>query len=194
MTCPEVLERLPGFAAGEAGPEERRLLESHLGGCAGCAAEADRLAAIVEALRRDDVPDPGESYWTAYGGRLRQRIAGRERAGRAVRMRLLAAAAVLVLAAGLAFVIDRPWREPDAPAGPAAAAPSQPAIGTAIREPDLEAILARAAEGRDPESIDAVLDDVFAGDPWDPNGALGLLTSEERAALARSLAEAGGKT
>lgn len=91
MTCPRV--RLEEFFDGELGPEDRAATERHLGTCADCRRELEDLARLEGVLRKVPVgaaPDPD---------RFVQSLHARSR--RPLGVRWAAAAALLVVSAGL---------------------------------------------------------------------------------------------
>ena len=99
-------ERLNQLAEGSLEPAERADAERHVAACATCRAEVEGL----RALRRDAAAlprsiQPPRDLWAGIQPRLAVRPSGRP----TVRLYLLAAAAVLVLAVGAVL-----WRRPSA--------------------------------------------------------------------------------
>jgi putative zinc finger protein len=175
--CEETLKAVTHLAAGEIDPAARRELEAHLRVCPVCSHEATDLRLVLQAIQKADTPDPGESYWSAFDGRLRQRIVRSGFQSRRRRALVLAAAAVLV--AGLVLVAIRRDRD-ERDGGPAA-------------EALLEDLLRRAATG--PEGIpaaQAILDEMVPGDDLEMDDSLRSLSPEERESLARDLSGTEG--
>src|SRR4051812_15061814 len=107
LRCAEVDELLPWYAAGEGGPDPRRLVEQHLAHCPRCRqgyAETERLSALLDW------------HYRASEGlqRLQGRLREESRRGAARRAvlpfvrRLAALAAVLLLAIGLTGWVSPP--------------------------------------------------------------------------------------
>lgn len=119
MSCPED-SQLQDYVDAMLPPARRRSVERHLGGCAACRDEVERLRRLVAmagALRRDERPErdlwPGIEARIGRGGAADHgRFAARR--GWAVSWIGLAAAAVLVVA--LTWVAVR-WDEHAAPRG-----------------------------------------------------------------------------
>lgn len=213
--CPEARDQLAQLISGEMEPEVRREIETHLRDCPGCAAEAEGIRRALSLLEAEDPPDPGVSYWSSFGGRLRTRIAATERRRRTLHLAALAAAAVLV--ATLAVVQLRhgaPTRQianvpavgrtapvtgegKRAPAEledvtgshPAASRPAPPRVpSVAEAEARLDALLRQAAaEGQDPRDLDVILDEVAPAHPLDGADALGRLSPEDGRSLSEDL-------
>jgi anti-sigma factor RsiW len=117
--CDERAEALSAFLDGELPPEERRELERHLSGCDGCRERLEELRELGEGLRAWPDADPPEWIGRAALERARR--------SRAAPLRLLAAAASLVLVAlaVLWAVRERP-ASPPPEVPPAAEVPSAP--------------------------------------------------------------------
>ena len=185
MPCDEAMGLL---VSGEIEEEARAGLEEHLRSCAACGRDADRVREAFRALTSDAdaPPDPGPVYWSAFGRRLRDRIALSKRRSRLQALLPLAAAAVLVV--GLAVVLhrqevrERPSGRAGRETAPARTIPAGPIEGEA------EAVLRRAAseeEGR--REIEAILDEVAPGDPLELEDALGSLSPEDSERLTKEL-------
>ena len=151
----------------DGGP--RHDLEAHLASCAGCAALVEQLLVVRRSARALPVLEPPPSALPALKEALEAERAWQRRARRSRLVLPVAAAAVLVLAAGAAVI----WRQAPAPASPPAAAPAaarvDPATATsaellgsveaefALAEQHLEAavagleVLARDRQALDPQ-------------------------------------------
>ena len=102
MTCDECRDHLSAFLDRELDPYHRREVETHLAGCASCAADAAALERTILALQ--DAPSPSESLLPASAvlSRLPALEAGRDRAAdRAA----IAEAGAAVLGLGMALWI-----------------------------------------------------------------------------------------
>lgn len=129
MSCRERREIISAYVDGEIPPEEARLLEEHLAGCAGCRDLVRRMRTLDEglALSGGDVP-PG----------FRERVFARlDREGLLPRPRILPAswlrwAPVPLAAAAAAVLLVLAVRE--GPIGPAPSAP--PAARSVSRAPE----------------------------------------------------------
>jgi anti-sigma factor RsiW len=117
MKCDEVNRRLDASIDGELNASERDEVREHVGACAACAAEEEKLRRLVEAARA--LPReiaPGRDLWPGIARRIQAStvVAGEFGARRAAWRQgraWLAAAAVLVVAAGL-VVVSRGRPEP----------------------------------------------------------------------------------
>lgn len=80
MNCEQVAQYLPGLAGDELGVETIRWVESHVGGCASCRAEAARyrtLASGLEQLTAREIEPPAflvESIAERVRGEHRRRF------------------------------------------------------------------------------------------------------------------------
>ena len=72
--CDEIREELIGFAEGDLAPARHHQVAAHLGGCAACAREAERLAEVLERTRALPAPEMTEAFWADFGATVRQRI------------------------------------------------------------------------------------------------------------------------
>jgi hypothetical protein len=125
-----VVERLSPFLDGEVQETERREIQSHLEGCADCAAYLADLAAVDAVARGLDVVAPA-GYFEALPGRVRQRLRGRQ--PRRLPVWGWAAAAALLIAVLLPKLSYVPSPPQPAPTLRAPAAPA-PTSGGAARE------------------------------------------------------------
>ena len=115
LTCPQVVEQIELYAAGECDEPERTAIQRHLASCSACARaerEARQLAGLLDI--RFQEPDRLE--------RLQRRIESegrwRPRSVLPLVRRLAAAAAVVALAVGLSF-----WFRSFSPEGGASEGP-----------------------------------------------------------------------
>ena len=157
--CDEARDLAGLQAADETDAAGTAALEEHLRSCAACAAEAARARDLIETMRGEAAPDPGALYWASFDDRLRRRLAARPRLGRPALLAGLAAAAALLLVAGLAYERQRERR----PGGPRPEAEEG-----AVAEERLDAALRSAADrGASVREIRAVLDEMVPGNPYD---------------------------
>jgi hypothetical protein len=121
MDCEKAKLRLGELLDGELAGDVRKSVEAHLDQCAGCRAELDSMRSMVSRLGPwEDVAVPVDSIWSgverrlgpARGPRLASKEIGpRTAAMRLLRWRPLAAAAVIVLAVGLGWLLwSSPWQ------------------------------------------------------------------------------------
>lgn len=73
MKCPEE-ERIEMLLEGALDGSEAAEIESHLAGCAACAARLESLREIDAALRENEPPPPGEEYFASLPDRIRARL------------------------------------------------------------------------------------------------------------------------
>jgi anti-sigma factor RsiW len=73
--CDEIREGLISFAEGELAPARHHRVAAHLGGCAACAREAERLAEVLSRTRALPTPEMPEAFWADFGAVVRQRVA-----------------------------------------------------------------------------------------------------------------------
>lgn len=128
MQCGGYTESIQELTDATLGPIRRAELERHLEGCAGCRALVRDLRAIRDAAADLDPVEPPARVWLQVAGRLRQegRVTAAAATAPAERYRLvLALAAALVLAVGLATILLVPGGRG-----------SQPASTTAATSPD----------------------------------------------------------
>ncbi|MGH9750022.1 MAG: anti-sigma factor family protein [Candidatus Polarisedimenticolia bacterium] len=175
------------FVAGELPEPDRRRLESHLRGCAGCTAEAALLRRLLQAVAAGEPQEPGPVYWEAFGPRLRRRLeADRRRRTRATRWGI---AAAVLLAAGLAAEGGRSWwgRRP-APGPVAREVAARATLEEIARaEARLDDLLRAAVRARTGGTLRAVEDEVAADDPLALEDDLIRLSAPERAGLLRRM-------
>ena len=71
MICSEdhIRDMLPDFISGVLEPDQAAEVSEHLQSCAPCARELD----ILDAVRQQTVPDPGDRFWSNLPGRVLER-------------------------------------------------------------------------------------------------------------------------
>ena len=156
-------------------------LAAHLVACNRCRADEKRMRDLMEMLKDQPVPDPGEAYWRRFPGRVQDTLAAPgPAAGRSISSRWMAWSG-LAAAAVLALLLVNP---PDSGPGPGRpAGTSSPDAGAALLT-DLEASLAGAGS----EGFDTLLDDLL-GEPglFEMTDEVGDLSTEERQILLDAL-------
>jgi hypothetical protein len=169
MDCASFERELTELLAGGQDDAERgrrlRLLRAHVEDCGDCAASRELLELWeLPAAERDLAGDPGPDYWDGFEARVRARIAHDATVRRRVRGWWLAAAALLLVAAGV-------WSVGRLPTGPdrmaeASVERSAPltADGTAPLPERLERELVAAPPG---EAMAQVEDLARWGDAWE---------------------------
>lgn len=73
--CDEIREELISFAEGELASARHHRVAAHLGGCAACAWEVERLAEVLSRTRALPTPEMPEAFWADFGAAVRQRVA-----------------------------------------------------------------------------------------------------------------------
>ena len=131
----EWTDKLSEYLDDELSPREREAVESHLRGCAECAAVLDDLSRVVDRARRLDRRPPRVDLWDGIAARIDARAAAPRRVS--FTLPQLAAAAVLLIAvsAGVA------WRFADrsaARSGEASRSTAGAATQTSEREASAE--------------------------------------------------------
>ena len=100
MTCPSTETRLLAYLDGDLSPDLRNEVEEHLAGCAKCRELFDTAGETAGALREAPMLEPPDIGWS----RLTERMA----AGKAPWLKFAAAAAILVVLAGIGILaLDR---------------------------------------------------------------------------------------
>jgi predicted anti-sigma-YlaC factor YlaD len=78
MTCQEYAELLTGYVDDELSDEQRRLVETHLQGCAACSRQLDQLVFIKERLTMIKFKEPSDlelqRYWSGVYNRLERGV------------------------------------------------------------------------------------------------------------------------
>ena len=117
MTCAEVRENAAEYVLGTLDGVERAALVAHLASCAACRADIASLSRVTDALwLTAPAEEPPEGFESRVLGAVRRRAGAGARAGRPwLRTALLAAAAVLLVLAGVAL---SPTRARTVAAGP----------------------------------------------------------------------------
>jgi len=93
----EWTDKLSEYLDDELSPRERQAVESHLCGCAECAAVLDDLTRVVERAQRLDRRPPRADLWDGIAARIETRGAAPRRVS--FTLPQLAAAAVVLIAA-----------------------------------------------------------------------------------------------
>jgi hypothetical protein len=176
MTCADFQRELTGLLAGEPGGGRVDELRAHARDCETCGEAGDLLDwAALPTAERDPIDEPDAAYWDAFDERVHRRIAvERTRSPRSLRIWATAASLALVLLAGWWW-----WTVRDG-------APDSHVVDGALRfdlievdeavppsvelPPDLEALLARAAQVSPDEASLAVGVTAWPGDDEDPGG------------------------
>jgi predicted anti-sigma-YlaC factor YlaD len=112
--CAEYLPLLSDQAAGEGSPADQARLADHLQGCAACRAEAEALAAVLSLAA---LPPPSEAERAALTGLAESVRMEQRRTALRLRPPLRYAAALLAVAAAVAFLLAPAFtrRGPTAP-------------------------------------------------------------------------------
>jgi tetratricopeptide (TPR) repeat protein len=140
MQCDRYLDAIGDLVDGSIGVDARRELAAHLRTCDACTALVAELTSIREAAGSLERLQPPPASWE------RIRAQTRLRGGRVPSLRgwlPLAAAALILLAVAVGYVLQKPGNEPAAASDPAAAA-NDPAGVT----PDEQAALASSVEAK----------------------------------------------
>ncbi len=173
----------------DGGPSPR--VAAHLAACAACRRQADGLAAMRDAIRDADVPEPTPFFWSHFAARVSEAA----RAGAPPRRRLwgpswrdarcswsLAAAAVIVVAAMASLVLrSGPPPRPDAAN---AVAVSSPPDTTMTDEGAPWALFADVTDDMDWDAVSAA---GLGPLPGMADRAVTHLSESERTELARLL-------
>ena len=175
IRCEETLEEMALALSGEPGGGRSPEVEEHLRGCASCAAEGARLGGVLDALRREQPPDPGPHYWRTFGIRLRTRIAGDRVRSRMRAFAAVAAAAVIMASGGL--VGYRLSFRPSPPTGgggmevPSAEDQADARLGTLLER--------AAADARGQRDLERILDELTPASPLELEEAIAPLPQPE---------------
>ena len=119
--CTDYLPLLSDRASGEIAAAAAARLDVHLAGCAGCRAEAEALATVLAMAA---LPPPAEAEHRALAGLAESVRLEQRRAEHRLRAPLRYAAALLAVAAAVAFLVAPAFtrRSPRLTAGEVAAA------------------------------------------------------------------------
>lgn len=110
-TCEEIRELLGPYVDGEAAPDERREVETHVSACPACSEELDETRNLAEELGRCSAIGVPSGLWSAIELRLDDRSVLRPRFISLLRSRsMLAIAAGIVIVIGLGL-FGLPWRD-----------------------------------------------------------------------------------
>jgi len=63
MNCSRTIEYFDDYLAGRLSDSDRAQLEEHLQSCADCRLELEKESALIDILRKETIPDPGDLYW-----------------------------------------------------------------------------------------------------------------------------------
>lgn len=110
----DIQELLPAYQGRMLTPADMDRIEKHLSGCDDCTRELELLG----ILAAEQVPDPGEAFWTAMPGRIFREMQAQEQQKKSpwspsgwrmpvIPRRAWAATAVLLVAA-VVLLLDRP--------------------------------------------------------------------------------------
>lgn len=110
-------DRLSEYVDDELTPGERRDIESHLAGCADCAAALDGLTRVVERARTLTPRPPHADLWEGVAARIGPLSTGREPWRVSFTVPQLAAASLLlaVMSAGAAWRLHEAFQAPASP-------------------------------------------------------------------------------
>jgi hypothetical protein len=140
----EWTDKLSEYLDDELSPREREAVESHLRGCAECAAVLDDLTRVVERAQRLDRRPPRSDLWDGIAARIETRGAAPRRVS--FTLPQLAAAAVLLIAvsAGIA------WEFADRSRSVESSRFSVSSTQTPDRDPSTSTESSRASSGDEP--------------------------------------------
>jgi len=128
MTCDRCQALVDDFVDGTIAPDERTSVEAHLAACDACRAMAADFGALRRAARDLEPHVPPARVWTKLAASVeaerRRGVLGQWLSG-GLGWRPIAVAALLVIAAGMSWVVLRPSLV--APASRAVAVPAPPA-------------------------------------------------------------------
>jgi len=156
-----VIDRLSAYHDGELSTAESARIRAHLDGCPSCASAAAEMAAVVQAARGLDRPEPPPTLWPAIEGRLARLGAQHEDEARPRRWfrawlfgtgALAGAAVALVVVVGLRGGARRPVAMPAIPAAAPVAS-----VDPLLQEAEAEFAQAAAAYERSIEKLRGIL-------------------------------------
>ncbi len=162
--CADYLPLLSDQAAGEGSPADQARLADHLQGCAACRAEAEALATVLSLAA---LPPPGEAERAALTGLAESVRMEQRRTALGLRPPLRYAAALLGVAAAVAFLV----------------APAFTRRGPTIPSPELA--MAESADWVAPDTDELLAASDLAAD----DGATAALSGADELALAALLAD-----
>jgi len=70
MDCREVQQQLIEFHEEQVGPTEAEEIRAHLRTCSGCREELRLIEKVIEGLKSQPLPDPGEAFWRDFPKRV----------------------------------------------------------------------------------------------------------------------------
>lgn len=70
MDCREVQQHLIEFYEEQLGPTEAGEVRAHLRTCPGCRGELRLIEKVIEGLKSQPLPDPGEAFWGDFPKRV----------------------------------------------------------------------------------------------------------------------------
>ncbi len=154
--CAQSAETLSAFADGDLPPAETQALRAHVAECPRCTVSLAELRAMSAAARTLERPEPPPTLWASVEGALARHDRPWWMSLRLFGSGALAgAAAVSVIALGLASWRTRQASQAVAPAAVAAASP--PASDPLLNEAEAEFAQAAAAYERSIEKLRALL-------------------------------------
>jgi len=127
LRCKEVISRLDAFVEGELAEPEEQVVREHLAGCATCRRERDRIARAMGALHSVARPAVPEGVRRGLYARIAELEARRLRPA-FLRPLAVGLAAVLLVAAGAAWVQFSPNSREDRERRSAVTRPVRPAL------------------------------------------------------------------
>ena len=130
LSCSEVENLLSAYYDGELGVAASQQVEKHLASCKSCMAKLEKMHVITSAVRGIDFPQADDGFQAMLGERL-ERAAAKMKPSKTARILKFirpyaAAAACLVLAAGIYTAVDRGYFSQT----------EQPETQIAVRQPD----------------------------------------------------------
>ena len=123
----EWTDKLSEYLDDELSPRERQAVESHLRGCAECAAVLDDLTRVVERAQRLDRRPPRADLWDGIAARIETRGAAPRRVSFTLPQALAASIVIALISGALAVTVLAPAPLPAPSLGPFVAAPPPPA-------------------------------------------------------------------
>ncbi len=112
MKCTFFEKYVSNYLSGALSAEEEKALGQHINSCSVCEKEKIDLDQLVNTIREQDVPDPGQSYWDSFNTRVFSEVDERLLRKRWLpqfplpRWAMASVAAIFVMvAAGLSYII-----------------------------------------------------------------------------------------